>query len=71
MLRDIISYIPAGTLRKLVGQSISDAIVNFNTYNNNIEINYADNLIYNKYGADLVNNKKFLNAYNIHLLNFI
>src|SRR6476659_9818323 len=61
MLKKIISNIPAGVLRKLVGQNISDAIVNFNLYNNNIQIDYADILIY-KYGTDLFKNKEVLNA---------
>jgi DNA repair protein RadD len=61
MLKEIISNIPAGILRKLVGQNISDAIVNYNIYNNNIEVDYASILI-NKFGTDIFKNKDILNA---------
>jgi superfamily II DNA or RNA helicase len=53
---DLIKYlnkIPSGRLRHLVGQDICDAIVNYNIYNNNLTVNYAE-ILQNKYGKNIL-----------------
>ncbi|WP_395074114.1 hypothetical protein [Flavobacterium sp.] len=66
---DLIKYlnkIPSGRLRHLVGQDICDAIVNYNMYNNNLTVNYAD-ILQNKYGKNILFDKAVFREIVIYL----
>jgi superfamily II DNA or RNA helicase len=52
-LRKYLDKIPIGRLRQIIGQDICDAIVNYNVYINNLNVNYAE-ILENKYGKNIL-----------------
>lgn len=61
--RELSSYlnkITEGNLRELIGQEICDAIVQFNIYIHNLQVDYVE-ILENKYGKNILFNKGVFN----------
>jgi len=68
-MTELIKYlnrIPSGRLRYLVGQDICDAIVDYNIYINNLNVNYAE-ILQNKYGKNILFDKTVFRELIIYL----
>jgi len=68
-VNDLIKYldkIPSGRLRALVGQDICDAIIDYNIYINNLNVNYAQ-ILQNKYGKNILSDKAVFRELIIYL----
>ena len=65
-LKKYLEKIPSGRLRILVGQDICDAIVDYNIYINNLNVNYAE-ILQNKYGKNILFDKAVFRELLIYL----
>ena len=62
-LKVYLKNITEGTLRELIGQGICDAIVHYNLYINNLQVDYIE-ILENKFGKNILFEKNVVKINN-------